>query len=421
MKRLAVLLLVAACGGDAESRWSGSVETLPNGAVRVSNPAQGVWEEETRWRLTQEQVLGTIDGPEPTVFAAVIAIEVDSSGRVYVLDRQANQLRIFDAAGEHIRSVGRAGEGPGEYANANGLLWMTPDTLVVIDQRGNRYSILTSEGEYVRSVARSLGFYGWSFSGAYRNGTLYEQTSVGRGETSRPALLGTALRAGVVPTDAAVGASLVTDSDNPASPASAGVDTVYLPLTAGPAYESFRVQNERGGMVMGVPFTARPVYRIDGAGDIWHGRGSEFRIVRSTFTGDTLMEIMLEAEPVPVTADELRTWQEGPAVAQFLERGGKLDLERIPRVKPFFDDLLVDDEEFLWVFRPTSGARATVAVFDPRGRYMGTLHAEGLHRDPYIRPIVRNGRLYIVGRDDLDVQHIFVFRIDRAAEESGTI
>jgi hypothetical protein len=207
MKRLVVVLLMAGCGADADGPWNGSIETLPNGAVRVTNPAEGIWEVDAGWRLVPELVLGTVDGPEQTVFASVSGIEVDDSGRIYVLDRQANELRIFLADGTHVRSVGRSGAGPGEYAAANGLRWISQDTLVLVDQRGNRYSILTSEGEYVRSVPRALGFYGWSFNGGYRRDTLYEFTTVGREDAARPALLGTSLRS------AADASALVMSSD----------------------------------------------------------------------------------------------------------------------------------------------------------------------------------------------------------------
>ena len=414
MRRLAVLLLLAGCGGDAIDGWSGSVETLPNGAVRVMNTPQGAWRHDTGWRLVPELVVGTVDGPEPTVFAAVSGVEVDADGRIYVLDRQANELRIFSADGAHVRSVGRSGEGPGEYSNANGLRWITADSLLVIDQRGNRYSILDHEGEYVRSVPRALGFYGWTFTGGYDNGTLYEFTTVQVGDERRPVLLGTSLQsaAPIVGPPEASG-----DPDEVAATRRATVDTVFLPNPSGPLYEAFSVRNESGGMVMGVPFAPEPVYRVDDHGRIWHGHGSEFRIVRSSFAGDTTMEVLLDAEPAPVTTAELEAWEEGPGVARFRERGGVLDLGRIPKVKPYFDDLLVDAEGYIWVFMPAAPMQVSIAIFDPEGRYLGRLYADGFNRNAYVPPVARNGRLYIVGTDDLDVQHVYVFRIDDRAGE----
>ncbi len=191
------LLLVIGCGGEApDGGWTGTVDTLSNGAVRVANPATGLWEQAEPWRLVPELAIGKIEGADAEVFSSISGLEADAEGRVYVLDRQANELRIFSPEGVHIRSVGRSGGGPGEYANVNGLEWITEDTLLVIDQQGNRYTLLTKEGEYTRSVPRHLGFYGWVFKGGLWDGRVYEVFSVPVGEERYPALLGTPLRDG---------------------------------------------------------------------------------------------------------------------------------------------------------------------------------------------------------------------------------
>jgi hypothetical protein len=50
-------------------------------------------------------------------------------------------------------------------------------------------------------------------------------------------------------------------------------------------------------------------------------------------------------------------------------------------------------------------------VLDPDGRYLGHLDVDGIALETYVRPVVRNDRLYFVGRDDLDVQRVYVYRI----------
>lgn len=406
MKRLAVLLLFAGCGvGDD---WTGTVQVLENGAVRVTNSAEGVWTDETAWRLVPELAIGEVEGAEALVFGSISALEVDEDGRLYVLDRQANELRIFEPDGRHGRTVGRSGEGPGEYSAANGLVWLDPDTLVVVDQRGGRYSILTRDGEYVRTVPRRLGFYGWVFSGGRIGTRIYERSSVQTSEDDGyPVLLGTDLR---------FDASLESDGEPLAAAGGfvrASVDTIRLPPPDGPLYESFSVRTDRGGMVMGVPHAPTPVYYLGEDGELWHGRGHEFRILRSTLAGDTAMEILHEAVATPVSAEEMAIWETGAVVQRFRAMGGNLDMSRIPKTKPFFDDFLVDADGYLWVSVPAPSLEIAFAVFDPDGRYLGRLRATGLWRDTYLRPVVRNGRLHVVGRDELEVQRIHVFRIQR--------
>jgi hypothetical protein len=412
---LSLLLgLTAGCGAtDAGSGWRGSEETLPNGALRITNPAEGVWGEGGGWRLEQELQVGVVEGADAYMFATIIGLEADDDGRIYVLDRQANELRIFAPDGVHLRTTGRDGGGPGEYSNANGLLWLAQDTLLVIDQRGNRYSVLTRDGDYVRSVQRRLPFFGWAFSGGLEGDVLYERASVGSGDDLRPAILGTALRGTAQST-------LVSDAEVATAGAAAagatepaGVDTVLLPTAPVPPVESFSVRNERGGMVMGVPFAPGSVHRLDEQGGVWHGHGSEFRIFHSTLTGDTLREIVLEATPTPVTEAEISEWESSAGVARFREMGGRLDLSRIPRTKPFFNDIVVAPDGHLWVAVPDEPYRAQFAIFDEAGRYLGRVHIDGIEREVFVKPVIRNDRLYMVGRDELAVQRVYVFRIVR--------
>jgi hypothetical protein len=405
IRSFALAMLLAGCGA-ADADWAGTVETLPNGTSRVVNPARGLWTSESAWRLVPELVIGEADGPEETTFAAIMGVEADDEGRLYVLDRQANQLRIFAADGSHLRSVGRSGSGPGEYANANGLRWLAADTLLVIDQRGNRYSLLSRDGEYIRSVVRRLPFYAWAFSGGYDSGKVYEQFVVGQEPDYEPALFGTSLRPSERRTQ-----GTGREGDSPV--VEAAVDTVYLPKPSGPLFETFRVQTQGGGMVISVPFAAEPVYYLDGRGGVWHGHGSEFRITRSSFTGDTLLQIVLDAEPAPVTAEELAEWESGQTISRFREMGGRLDMSRIPNVKSYFDGLHLDPDGYLWVTVLAGPTEMVFAVVDPTGRYLGRLQANGLVRDSFVPPVVRNGRLYVVARDELDVQRVHVFRIER--------
>jgi len=417
-----VLVFFTGCESEGDAGgWSGSVEALPNGAVRVVNPAEGLWGPEAEWSLTNELVLGQIEGPEEEVFSNLIALEVDDEGRIYVLDRDLNQLRIFSPDGEHLRSVGGPGEGPGEFRAANGLEWLPGDSLLVIDQRGNRYSVFSREGEFARSAPRGLSFYAWAFRGGVvgenRDGIgevrVYEMSFVPDGEERRPALLGVPLG----DDDGRMAATPPPGTEGFPS-ASAGNDTILLPVSNVPPYESYSVRTDRGGMSMGVPFAPSSVYHLGnilegGKGGLWHGHGSEFRIFHSFLQGDTLLEIVVDTEPVPVSSEEISEFEASEAAGRFREMGGDLDLGRIPEFKPFFEGLYQDPDGYLWVSIPSEPMTVSFAVIDPDGRYLGRLELSGFERTTFIDPVVRNGRLHLVGSDELGVQYVQVFRIDR--------
>jgi hypothetical protein len=128
--------------------------------------------------------------------------------------------------------------------------------------------------------------------------------------------------------------------------------------------------------------------------------------------GDTLQEIVLEGVPAPVTPEEFAEWETGPYVEQFRAMGGDLDMGRIPKVKPFFDDIYVDPDGYVWLSIPSGPAEMEFALVDPDGRYLGRLSAE-VRRDVFLSPVVRDGKLYVVGTDEFDVQHVYRFRIEK--------
>jgi hypothetical protein len=79
----------AGCGPatvDAASRWSGSIDTLENGAVMISNPADGVWAENDAWRVVEELRIGTLEGDGPDLFGRISDLAVDGVGRMYLFE-----------------------------------------------------------------------------------------------------------------------------------------------------------------------------------------------------------------------------------------------------------------------------------------------------------------------------------------------
>jgi hypothetical protein len=84
---------------------------------------------------------------EDYFFGVITQIACDEQGRAYVLDRQLNDVKIFSPNGEFIRSIGREGEGPGEFRRPSDL-FITPDGNVgVMQGMPGKIILLTPEGE----------------------------------------------------------------------------------------------------------------------------------------------------------------------------------------------------------------------------------------------------------------------------------
>ncbi len=92
---------------------------------------------------------GTADGGEP--FHAIGALAFGPDGSIAIAERGEMRVRIHARDGRRRRTVGREGQGPGEFGALNGL-GFRGDSLLVFDSRWFRISVFDGEGVFVRQV-----------------------------------------------------------------------------------------------------------------------------------------------------------------------------------------------------------------------------------------------------------------------------
>lgn len=125
-------------------------------AILVQSPRHLPGQAPARWQLAQEwKVGGDPDGP--LSFDATSGLLRLPSGVLVHLDSKANQLHYLDPTGHPIKSVGRLGAGPGEFANATGIV-VDPSGKIVVNDRGNsRLTRFSSAGSFA-GITHLSGF-----------------------------------------------------------------------------------------------------------------------------------------------------------------------------------------------------------------------------------------------------------------------
>lgn len=88
------------------------------------------------------------DDTDEIFFGVVPRVVCDeTSGELFVLDSQLHEIQVFDREGEWLRSIGREGEGPGEFRNP-GDMYRAPDGQIGVMQIfPGRIVQLTPQGE----------------------------------------------------------------------------------------------------------------------------------------------------------------------------------------------------------------------------------------------------------------------------------
>lgn len=118
----------------------------------------GIWIAENRTRPREIQLasepfleIGTATGDAAVEFSEITAAKRHKDGRIFVLDGGSREIRIFSDQGEHLATVGRRGQGPGELERPFAL-WLGSDTVVAWDARLQRFTFFPVGGGDVRTV-----------------------------------------------------------------------------------------------------------------------------------------------------------------------------------------------------------------------------------------------------------------------------
>ena len=155
-RRIAVAFIVLgapACQQERETPSVRQTETGDSAGIRVienPRPAEG---SRLGWRIGPEPTvsIGEVEGEEPDMLHQVIDATRLPDGRIVVANRGTDEVRVFDALGTHLFTVGGAGEGPGEFRS---LWWVAAwpgDSIMAWDLADRHYSIFDPRGGYSRS------------------------------------------------------------------------------------------------------------------------------------------------------------------------------------------------------------------------------------------------------------------------------
>jgi len=104
------------------------------------------------WTLRPELRLGDDEPGEAYEFTRIVAAAVSPDGQVHVVQFGEPVVRVYDSRGRHVRTIGRDGEGPGEF-RALIALGFLGDTLWTYDRSLRRISYFAPSGAFIRSEA----------------------------------------------------------------------------------------------------------------------------------------------------------------------------------------------------------------------------------------------------------------------------
>jgi hypothetical protein len=142
---LGVCLLMAEAAGQ-------TIESV-NGVRVVHNVKGGTWGADPKISL---ELIRTIGGPdekdENLAFGSPYDLVRDSAGNLYCLDVRNCQIQKLGADGKYLKTIGRRGQGPGEFQSPFSMDIDEDSNLFVADMMGRKIEVFNSDGKPMNTM-----------------------------------------------------------------------------------------------------------------------------------------------------------------------------------------------------------------------------------------------------------------------------
>lgn len=150
---MALVLCAIACQQERETSSVQQVEFRDSAGIRIIENPRPPEGSRLEWRIGPEPTvsIGQVEGEEPYMLHLAMDATRLPDGRIVVANRGTDEVRVFDAFGTHLFTVGGAGEGPGEFRSLWRVAAWSGDSIVAWGRVDRRYSIFDPQGGYRRS------------------------------------------------------------------------------------------------------------------------------------------------------------------------------------------------------------------------------------------------------------------------------
>ncbi len=380
---------------------------------------------------------GALAGEDWENFGTITATVFDAAGTLYVVDEGARRVVVIGPDGDHLRTIGTAGDGPGEFSSPTAAAALDDGSLVVWDfSLPGAFEVFDELGEFVRSVPVDLSRGGpgsmllplpdgrlVSAGGpTFRTGAPGEE-SAGDGEEEdhrRPIDLFSLDGSGKTVLYRAWNLPPTEAEDEVTGRDEEGRSTVEMRFGRMRAFDpGLHVDVLSDGRVLVADSTAYEVKLIDPAGTV---TGRVGRAIAPEAVTDAIMdaERARRREAFSETEGGPRMRIVGPATSIAMDEGFQQQMREMMLAQvesmvfaheiPVIAEMAVDRQDRIWIARAGAGGDGDgpTDILTPDGDYMGTLAADGLRIPDGFGP---DGLMVYIESDEMDVQTVRVVRL----------
>jgi len=376
-----------------------SVRRIDEDGVEIVVSERPRWDAGEGWRLTPqpETAIGEDVGDPAYLFSAIrgqlpggwgfLGPTRLPDGQLVAGDVLSKEVRFFDPAGVHVRTVGGRGEGPGEFNNLNELHQCVPGIIYAIDVYGGTLTGIDAAGRSTDRVhyEQNVGTDLYTPLTCSRSGQVLGMDWGDEQDSRRDGLYRTTVHMWLLDAEGFVLRDLG---------GFAGVE---------------RIGSGRGSAPH--PLGKTPAFAL-GVDRAYIGTADTFEIEVRSLDGTLLRKMRRPSDDLTITGADIERYIE--VLSEDLEAAEEVRSLRVevntmpmPETFPAYTRFVLDATDHLWVenYRKPGEERVLWSVFDPQSEWLGEVEV------PPRLEVSEIGADYVLGvfRDELDEQSVRLY------------
>jgi hypothetical protein len=349
-------------------------------------------------KFTKELIISDESLPPAIYFENPRYVSFHKNGELLVGDSGASHIKKFDASGKFLSTIGKKGQGPGDFYSIE-IVEVTQDRMIVWEVLNRRISFLTLNGDFVKSLRFD------------RESGLPKKIRVLPDDEIVMELEKTHFQYEKFPQTVSIG-HYSSEMEH--------IDTIYTKeLTRSKLITEPRIAD------VGQPFLPDVYWDVTSEGKVVIGYSEKYEIEVHDPDKGKLFSFSHEYEPVKVSDKDKDTHFSNMRVATFSRDGTKTTKQgapdyivkntNFPKVKAAFKGVIADSEGNILVFpylEDRGSENNYFDAFDKSGKFINRVKIEGNRHHLYSKnPRIRGRHFWIIEKDEDGFFKIIQYRI----------
>jgi len=381
MKSRVLLLIVfisissLSCTSE-KSEWQGTIQNVDEVTV-VKNPVEPL-NPNLEIVFEEDLTIGLEEGDEHYMFGGRIIFNTDVHGNFYVTDWGQKTIKKYDPSGKYLLSIGRSGQGPGEFQNISIARFDKENNLYVTDIVSRRISFFDNNGKFLNQLIIEKQLLVPLFINS--NGHILSEHIV---VEELPELIKSYSIIGLFDTDLNMLAEIRSGSDE---------------IKPQPKRDAESTAKRHARLISQDAFKPQLTYLLSDTDHIYYGLPKHYEIKVYNTEGELERIIERDYEPLEVTKKETEDYlaeleEEVYKYVPLPEKVKKraFELAEFPEYKPAYQKFTLMENGWLFVDagQATNGL-TLIDIFDQEGKYL----AQFMTDLPTGKLFFKNGKAY---------------------------